>query len=206
MAFSFMCHTAVMPVYAELKDRSQSKMQNVSHCAIGFSALIYACTAVMAYLSFRDGTEANILDSFSQYYPQSYSCSMRVALVATFILTVPVLCFPGRQCYCSLFHKFGYVESPRLPLGQHCALTAAIIGLVLVLALYVPGLQAVFGIVGATSSVSLLFLCPGLCYLKIVEGPSSNPDKRQAITLVIAGAIILLVSLGGEFAKFAGVA
>ena len=157
-----MCHTAVLPVYSELKDRSQSKMQRVSHTAIGLSGLVYACTAVMSYLSFRDGTEANILDSFSQYYPQSYSCPLRVALVVTFILTVPVLCFPGRQCYCSLLHKFGYTTSPILPLGQHCALTGAIIGLVLLLALYVPGLQAVFGIVGATSSVSLLFLCPGL--------------------------------------------
>ncbi|XP_064515514.1 solute carrier family 38 member 6 isoform X5 [Pseudopipra pipra] len=52
MAFSFLCHTSVLPIYCELQSPSKSRMQNVTVTGIGLSFLIYFISALFGYLTF----------------------------------------------------------------------------------------------------------------------------------------------------------
>ncbi|PKU31842.1 sodium-coupled neutral amino acid transporter hypothetical protein [Limosa lapponica baueri] len=52
MAFSFLCHTSVLPIYCELRSPSKSRMQNVTVTGIGLSFLIYLMSALFGYLTF----------------------------------------------------------------------------------------------------------------------------------------------------------
>ncbi|NWQ88320.1 S38A6 protein, partial [Burhinus bistriatus] len=52
MAFSFLCHTSVLPIYCELRSPSKSRMQNVTVTGIALSFLIYFVSAVFGYLTF----------------------------------------------------------------------------------------------------------------------------------------------------------
>ncbi|XP_044870668.1 probable sodium-coupled neutral amino acid transporter 6 isoform X3 [Mauremys mutica] len=52
MAFSFLCHTSVLPIYCELQSPSKSRMQNVTNTGIGLSFLLYFVSALFGYLTF----------------------------------------------------------------------------------------------------------------------------------------------------------
>lgn len=67
MAFSFLCHTSVLPIYCELQSPSKRRMQKVTVTGIGLSFLIYFLSALFGYLTFYGkcilqvmlGTEVN---------------------------------------------------------------------------------------------------------------------------------------------------
>uniref|UniRef100_A0A8V8TRG7 Solute carrier family 38 member 6 n=1 Tax=Homo sapiens TaxID=9606 RepID=A0A8V8TRG7_HUMAN len=52
MAFSFLCHTSILPIYCELQSPSKKRMQNVTNTAIALSFLIYFISALFGYLTF----------------------------------------------------------------------------------------------------------------------------------------------------------
>ncbi|XP_049987242.1 sodium-coupled neutral amino acid symporter 1 [Alexandromys fortis] len=52
IAFAFVCHPSVLPIYSELKDRSQKKMQMVSNISFFAMFVMYFLTAIFGYLTF----------------------------------------------------------------------------------------------------------------------------------------------------------
>ena len=52
MTFSFVCHTAVLPIYAELKHPSVPRMQKVANTSIGLCFLLYSLAALFGFLTF----------------------------------------------------------------------------------------------------------------------------------------------------------
>lgn len=217
IAFSFVCHTTVLPAYAELRKRSKAKMQRVSHTAIGICWSVYGLTAVFGYLSFgsgavgddgvivRDdahGTEANLFDSFSDYDPKSRICVLRFLILLSFALIVPLLNYPARKSAIFILNRG---ESADTSWGIFYSITFGYIGVVLLLALFIPNIKVVFGLVGSTTSVTLMFLLPGIFYLKLIPGKLTSREKLPAVLHVAFGLLVMFVSLGGIFAKFAGV-
>ena len=216
IAFSFVCHTTVLPAYAELKERSKQRMQRVSHTAIFICWTVYGLTAIFGYLSFgssavvngklvRDdehATEANLFDSFSDYDPKSRICVLRFLILLSFALIVPLLNYPARKSAIFIINKGKSAETSS---GIFYTLTFSYIGVVLMLALFIPNIKVVFGLVGSTTSVTLMFLLPGIFYLKLMPGKLSSREKWPAVAHVTFGLLVMFVSLGGIFAKFAGV-
>ncbi|KAK2101694.1 hypothetical protein P7K49_019360, partial [Saguinus oedipus] len=58
IAFAFVCHPSVLPIYSELKDRSQKKMQMVSNISFFAMFVMYFLTAVFGYLTFYASASA----------------------------------------------------------------------------------------------------------------------------------------------------
>ncbi|CAB1335277.1 unnamed protein product [Coregonus sp. 'balchen'] len=52
LAFSFLCHTAVLPIYSEMDRPSKKRMQNVTNVSISLSFLLYLISALFGYLTF----------------------------------------------------------------------------------------------------------------------------------------------------------
>uniref|UniRef100_A0A8C2AE46 Solute carrier family 38 member 4 n=1 Tax=Cyprinus carpio TaxID=7962 RepID=A0A8C2AE46_CYPCA len=52
LAFAFVCHPEVLPIYSELKDRSRRKMQKVSNLSILAMLVMYLLSALFGYLTF----------------------------------------------------------------------------------------------------------------------------------------------------------
>ncbi|XP_069772376.1 probable sodium-coupled neutral amino acid transporter 6 isoform X4 [Narcine bancroftii] len=52
MAFSFLCHTSLLPIYCELQRPSKSKMQKVANIGIVLSFSVYMVSALFGYLTF----------------------------------------------------------------------------------------------------------------------------------------------------------
>ncbi|XP_075874180.1 putative sodium-coupled neutral amino acid transporter 6 isoform X2 [Nelusetta ayraudi] len=191
MAFSFLCHTAVLPIYCELDRPSKGKMQNVTNVSICLSVLLYLVSSVFGYLTFYAHVESELLLGYDKYLPHDIVVmTVRLAILLSVLLTVPLIHFPARKA--TLLLLFG-----RRPFSWpiHIVATLTIVGVVLLMAIFVPDIRNVFGVVGSTTSSCLLFIFPGIFYLKISNSSRRSFDSIGAAFLVVFGVIMGIFSL-----------
>ncbi|KAG7238496.1 hypothetical protein INR49_030769 [Caranx melampygus] len=190
MAFSFLCHTSVLPIYCELDRPSKSRMQNVTNVGISLSFLVYLISALFGYLTFYAHVDSELLLGYDKYLPQDIMVmTVRLAMLLSVLLTVPLIHFPARKAAIIMLcgeRPFSWLI--------HIIATLTILGVVLMLAIFVPDIRNVFGVVGSTTSSCLLFIFPGLFYLKISSQPLKSFDSIGAILLVIFGIIMGIIS------------
>ncbi|XP_033917881.1 solute carrier family 38 member 6 isoform X2 [Melopsittacus undulatus] len=191
MAFSFLCHTSVLPIYCELQSPSKSRMQNVTVTGIGLSFLIYFLSALFGYLTFYDKVDSELLQGYSRYLPHdTVIMTVKVAILFAVLLTVPLIHFPARKAVWMVFFS-------HLPVSWicHILVTLTLNTIVVLFAMYVPDIKNVFGVVGSTTSTCLLFVYPGLFYLKLSREDLLSRQKLGACALVVFGICVGLLSL-----------
>ncbi|MED6252577.1 hypothetical protein ATANTOWER_013859, partial [Ataeniobius toweri] len=95
LAFAFVCHPEVLPIYSELKDRSRRKMQTVSNLSIFAMLIMYMLSALFGYLTFYEKVEAELLHTFIKVYKfDTMLLLVRLAVLTAVTLTVPIVLFP----------------------------------------------------------------------------------------------------------------
>ncbi|XP_054256383.1 probable sodium-coupled neutral amino acid transporter 6 [Indicator indicator] len=191
MAFSFLCHTSVLPIFCELQSPSKSRMQSVTVTGIGLSFLIYFVSALFGYLTFYDKVDSELLQGYSRYLPHdTVIMTVKVAILFAVLLTVPLIHFPARKAVLMVFFS-------HIPVSWicHILVTLTLNTIVVLFAMYVPDMKNIFGVVGSTTSTCLLFVYPGLFYLKLSREDFLSPQKLGACALVIFGVCVGLLSL-----------
>ncbi|KAL1790551.1 putative sodium-coupled neutral amino acid transporter 6, partial [Sigmodon hispidus] len=191
MAFSFLCHTSILPIYCELRSPSKKRMQNVTNTAIAFSFLVYYVSALFGYLTFYDKVESELLRGYSKYLPHDVVVmAVKLCILFAVLLTVPLIHFPARKALMMmLFSNFPFSWI------RHSLTTLALNIIIVLLAVYVPDIRNVFGVVGASTSTCLIFVFPGLFYLKLSREDFLSWKKLGASLLLITGTLVGSFSL-----------
>ncbi|XP_016073906.1 PREDICTED: sodium-coupled neutral amino acid transporter 5 [Miniopterus natalensis] len=199
MAFAFVCHPEVLPIYTELCRPSKRRMQAVANVSIGAMFCMYGLTATFGYLTFYSSVKAEMLQMYSQ--KDLLILCVRLAVLLAVTLTVPVVLFPIRRALQQLLFPSKAFSWPR-----HVAIALILLVLVNVLVIYVPTIRDIFGVIGSTSAPSLIFILPSVFYLRIVpsevESLSSWP-KIQALCFGVLGILFMAISLGFMFINWA---
>ncbi|XP_020775334.2 probable sodium-coupled neutral amino acid transporter 6 [Boleophthalmus pectinirostris] len=191
MAFSFLCHTAVLPIYCELDRPTKTRMQRVTNISIGLSFILYLVSALFGYLTFYTHVDSELLQGYDTYLPRDVVVmTVRIAILLSVLLTVPLIHFPARKAVILLL--FG---SRPFSWWIHSLTTVCILAVVLTLAIFVPDIRNVFGVVGSTTSSCLLFVFPGLFYLRISNQRFRSLDYIGAVLLVLFGVMVGALSL-----------
>ncbi|XP_051051948.1 probable sodium-coupled neutral amino acid transporter 6 isoform X2 [Phodopus roborovskii] len=191
MAFSFLCHTSILPIYCELQSPSKKRMQNVTNTAIALSFLLYFVSALFGYLTFYDKVESELLQGYSKYLPHdAVVMAVKLCILFAVLLTVPLIHFPARKALMMiLFSNFPFSWI------RHSLTTLALNIIIVLLAIYVPDIRNVFGVVGASTSTCLIFVFPGLFYLKLSREDFLSWKKLGALSLLITGTLVGSFSL-----------
>ncbi|XP_074548811.1 putative sodium-coupled neutral amino acid transporter 6 [Halichoeres trimaculatus] len=191
MAFSFLCHTAILPIYCELDRPTKKRMQNVTNVSIGLSFVFYLISALFGYLTFYAHVDSELLLSYDAYLRHDIMVmTVRLAILLSVLLTVPLIQFPARKAVILLLRRdqsFSWLT--------HIAVTLMILAIVLLMAIFVPDIRHVFGVVGSTTSSCLLFVFPGIFYLKISGQPLKTFDSIGALVLLVFGLMMGITSL-----------
>uniref|UniRef100_A0A8C9KK81 Solute carrier family 38 member 5 n=1 Tax=Panthera tigris altaica TaxID=74533 RepID=A0A8C9KK81_PANTA len=201
MAFAFVCHPEVLPIYTELCRPSKHRMQAVANVSIGAMFCMYGLTATFGYLTFYNSMEAEMLHMYSQR--DLLILCVRLAVLLAVTLTVPVVLFPIRRALQQLFFPSRDFSWPR-----HVAIALILLVLVNVLVICVPTIRDIFGVIGSTSAPSLIFILPSIFYLRIVPTevePLYSWPKIQALCFGLLGVLFMAISLGFMFANWATV-
>ncbi|XP_026103349.1 probable sodium-coupled neutral amino acid transporter 6 isoform X2 [Carassius auratus] len=162
MAFSFLCHTAVLPIYCELHRPTKQRMQSVANVSIFLSFVVYLISALFGYLTFYTHVESELLLGYDTYLPRDVVVMVvRLAILLAVLFTVPLIHFPARKSLLMLCR--GEREFSWLSHSLSCFF---VLTLVLLLAIFIPDIRNVFGVVGSTTSTCLLFVYPGMFFFE----------------------------------------
>lgn len=192
LAFAFVCHPEVLPIYSELKDRSRRKMQTVSNISITGMLIMYLLAALFGYLTFYGEVEDELLHAYIKVYTFDTPLLMvRLAVLVAVTLTVPIVLFPIRTSVTTLLF-------PRRPFSwiRHFLIAAMLLALNNVLVILVPTIKYIFGFIGASSATMLIFILPAAFYLKLVKKePLRSPQKVGALIFLVVGIIFMSGSM-----------
>lgn len=194
LAFAFVCHPEVLPIYTELRDASKKRMQRVANISILAMFVMYLLTALFGYLTFYAAVESELLHTYSRVDPlDTLILCVRLAVLVAVTLTVPVVLFPIRRALLQIL----FPEKP-FHWARHIGIAFCLIFLVNVLVIFVPSIRDIFGLIGATSAPSLIFILPGIFYIRIVpkdQEPLMSRAKIQAACFAALGFIFMVMSL-----------
>ncbi|CAB1441398.1 unnamed protein product [Pleuronectes platessa] len=194
LAFAFVCHPEVLPIYTELSNPTKRRMQNIGNVSILGMFIMYFLTAIFGYLTFYENTEAELLHTYSKVdLLDSLILCVRLAVLVAVTLTVPVVLFPIRRALLQILF-------PGKPFHwlRHIAIAVCLLFSVNLLVIFVPNIRYIFGIIGATTAPSLIFILPGLFYIRIIpsdQEPMNSRPKIQASCFTALGFIFMTMSL-----------
>ncbi|XP_028913713.1 sodium-coupled neutral amino acid transporter 4 isoform X1 [Ornithorhynchus anatinus] len=192
LAFAFVCHPEVLPIYSELKDRSRRKMQAVSNLSITGMLIMYLLAALFGYLTFYGEVEDELLHAYTKVYTfDTLLLMVRLAVLVAVTLTVPIVLFPIRTSVTTLLF-------PKRPFSwiRHFLIAAVILALNNVLVILVPTIKYIFGFIGASSATLLIFILPAAFYLRLVKKePLRSPQKIGAVVFLVVGIIFMIGSM-----------
>ncbi|KAG1708989.1 hypothetical protein DVH05_022621 [Phytophthora capsici] len=186
--FAFTCQVNVFSIYTELQRPCIRRMNKVVDRATLISFLIYLSIGVVAYLAFgpqlvEPKYKGNILLSFP--LNDTLIAISRAAITFTVAVAFPLNIFPCRFTIDMMFFSNSEDSWPR-----HVAVTSGLVLLALLLAIFCPSINVVFGIIGGTCSTVVCFCFPAAFILKLEDGPLLGPKKIGPVLLFV-GAIVM---------------
>uniref|UniRef100_A0A8C6HWQ6 Amino acid transporter transmembrane domain-containing protein n=1 Tax=Mus spicilegus TaxID=10103 RepID=A0A8C6HWQ6_MUSSI len=151
MAFAFVCHPEVLPIYTELKDPSKRKMQHISNLSIAVMYVMYFLAALFGYLTFYDGVESELLHTYSKVDPfDVLILCVRVAVLIAVTLTVPIVLFPVRRAIQQMLF-----QNQEFSWLRHVLIATGLLTCINLLVIFAPNILGIFGII-EPQRVSLL--------------------------------------------------
>uniref|UniRef100_A0A3B3QZ24 Solute carrier family 38 member 5a n=1 Tax=Paramormyrops kingsleyae TaxID=1676925 RepID=A0A3B3QZ24_9TELE len=194
LAFAFVCQPVVLPIYTELRKPTKKRMQTVANISVFAMTVMYLLAAIFGYLTFYDEVESELLYTYQKVSSADrLILGVRLAVLVAVVLTVPVVIFPIRTALLQLL-------APNRPFNwvRHSSVAFGLLVLVNTLVIFVPNIKDIFGVIGATSAPSLIFILPGLFYIRIVpenlETMKSRP-KIQAACFTGLGFLLMVMSI-----------
>ncbi|XP_027714773.1 sodium-coupled neutral amino acid transporter 1 [Vombatus ursinus] len=188
IAFAYVCHQAVLPVYKDLKERSLKNMKIVTNVSILSMCFLYLMTAFFGYLTFYGKVHSSLLHK----YPDDdiLILIVRLSVMMAVTLTIPVLFLTSRESLAELLKK-AYFN-----LGERIVIAVVILGLVDLLVICVPTMKDIFGVLGTTTANMLIFIIPTILFLKITSQDSDKKNERLgAMSLLGLGIIFSTISI-----------
>lgn len=194
LAFAFVCHPEVLPIYTELRNATKKRMQTVANISILAMFVMYLLTALFGFLTFYNAVESELLHTYSRVDPLDVLIlCVRLAVLVAVTLTVPVVLFPIRRALLQTL----FPDKP-FSWARHISIAFCLIFLVNLLVIFVPSIRDIFGLIGATSAPTLIFILPGIFYIRIVpedQEPMKSRPKIQAACFAGLGFIFMIMSL-----------
>ncbi|XP_036998332.2 putative sodium-coupled neutral amino acid transporter 8 isoform X3 [Artibeus jamaicensis] len=181
ICFGFQCHEAAVSIYCSMGNQSLSHWALVSVLSLLACCLVYSLTGVYGFLTFGTEVSADILMS----YPGDDGLIIvaRVLFAVSIVTVYPIVLFLGRSVMqdfwrrscCQVFGLRALADPSGL--GVRMLLTVLWVTVTLAMALFLPDLSEIIGIIGGISSF-FIFIFPGLCLICAVSTEPIGPWAR----------------------------
>eukprot|EP00026_Physarum_polycephalum_P007672 Phypoly_transcript_07737.p1 GENE.Phypoly_transcript_07737~~Phypoly_transcript_07737.p1 ORF type:complete len:474 (+),score=61.35 Phypoly_transcript_07737:98-1519(+) len=204
IVYAYTCHTQAIPVYAELRDRTSRAMFRVICGGVFLSFFLYFTTGIFGYLTFGREIQDNILKN---YDPKKWEVLLgRILVCSAVLLGYPMSTWVMKDSFEQIYF---YVQEKRalyrkfdvdddLPLArmvtwrQNLLETIALLAISISIAILIPKINVVFGLVGSTCSVTLNFILPGLMYSKLLRRFPPKDPLAWSTRIHKAGPVVLV--------------
>ncbi|KAF0690286.1 Aste57867_18312 [Aphanomyces stellatus] len=190
--FAFTNQPNVFSIFTELQRPCIRRMEKVVDRATYASFSIYLTIGLTAYFAFGHTladpiNKGNILLSFPM--SDALIAVARAAITFTVAVAFPLNIFPCRFSLDMMF--FATAKESHV---RHVVVSVSLVLASLVLAIFCPNINVIFGVIGGTCSTIVCFCFPAAFILKLEPGPLCSRAKLGPLVLFVGAAIIGTVS------------
>ena len=184
LSFGFAASPIMYPVMQTLRDPTNNRVLSVANKSILISGIAYFTIGLMGYMTFQDSASGDVLRNFGAE-KGSWGVLMRTMKLlycVSMATCVPVVFITLRETLTPVVLRVcRSPESQReMSKGQDIGLNAVLFGSSLAMAFYIPNVEFVFGLVGATSCSTLIFTAPSLIFLSATSDNVGSYAKASS--------------------------
>ncbi|XP_012229561.1 putative sodium-coupled neutral amino acid transporter 11 isoform X1 [Linepithema humile] len=197
MAFAFMCHHNTFLIYGSIERATQQKWDVVTHWSLFTSFLIAAIFGVVGYATFTSYVQGDLMENYC--WDDDLMNFARVMFSGTILLTFPIECFVTREVLMTAIKGTDELEGHEAYVPnsdrKYLIITLTIVSVAYLISMLTDCLGVVLELNGILAAVPLAYVLPGLCYLKLEEGPILSSKKLPALGLMTAGILAAISGL-----------
>ncbi|KAL6074452.1 amino acid transmembrane transporter [Balamuthia mandrillaris] len=187
--YAFSSHINIFSISQELHEPTQRRLDLVALGTALLALIVYTIIGVFGYLSFLGDTEDNILKNYDVDNKPIQIGAM--ALTISIVFYIPLNTHPCRITVDWMLFRNQSKFPQRL---RYLIETIVLVFLALVLAIAVPSIVVVFGLLGATATAMCCYIMPPALHLKIGVERWYHPRAWLSWLLVIGGSITAIAS------------
>ena len=189
-SLAYACQCQLFVVYDSLEDASITRMETIVAVSLKIVAFVYCTVAVLGYTTYIDSVDGNVLKNFS---PNFILDLIKMGFAVSVVVGFPLMIFPCRQSIHTLFFSQQPTEGiasskTYIEPFMFKAITLSIVLLTMMVALFIPNVETILGLTGATMGSFICFIFPGIIFTK------ASPKEETGIPkFVLTVGCILLV-------------
>ncbi|XP_062133895.1 putative sodium-coupled neutral amino acid transporter 10 isoform X2 [Drosophila sulfurigaster albostrigata] len=174
------CQMQLFEVFDSINNQSLDKLNGIVRNATWICTLVYISVGFFGYVAYCQHTfSGNILINLS---PSFGSDIIKIGFVLSIAFSFPLVIFPCRASIYSLLYRKGHVEnSSYIPERRFRFITLFIVVFSLCVALVIPSVELIIGLVGSTIGVAICIMFPASSFRKIIKKESTERTLAQFV-------------------------
>ncbi|XP_036332005.1 putative sodium-coupled neutral amino acid transporter 10 isoform X1 [Rhagoletis pomonella] len=174
------CQMQLFEVFESINNQSVEKLNGIVRNATWICTFVYIAVGYFGYVAFCTQTfSGNILLNFS---PSFGSDVIKIGFVLSVAFSFPLVIFPCRASIYSLLYRKGHTDNTAyIPETRFKVITICLVSCALCIALMIPSVELIIGLVGSTIGVAICIMFPAFCFRKIVKKDSTERSLAQFI-------------------------
>ncbi|XP_067630642.1 putative sodium-coupled neutral amino acid transporter 10 isoform X2 [Eurosta solidaginis] len=176
-------------VFESINNQSIEKLNGIVRNATWICTFVYIAVGFFGYVAFcTQSFSGNILMNFS---PSFGSDVIKIGFVLSVAFSFPLVIFPCRVSLYSLLYRKGHTDNTGyIPETRFKLITTCLVSSSLGIALLIPSVELIIGLVGSTIGVAICIMFPALCFRKIVTKQST---ERALAQFIYVGGFCLMI-------------
>jgi len=188
-SLAYACQCQLFVVYDSLEDASLMRMETIVTTSLKIVTFVYCTVAILGYTTYVDIVDGNVLKNFS---PNFVLDLIKIGFAISVVVGFPLMIFPCRQSIHTLFFSQqpmeGIASKTYIEPFMFKAITLCIVLSTMMVALFIPNVETIVGLTGATMGSFICFIFPGIIFTKAFPKEETGISK-----FVLTIGCILLV-------------
>ncbi|XP_011183009.2 putative sodium-coupled neutral amino acid transporter 10 isoform X2 [Zeugodacus cucurbitae] len=183
------CQMQLFEVFESINNQSVEKLNGIVRNATWICTFVYIAVGFFGYVAFCTQTfSGNILMNFS---PSFGSDVIKIGFVLSVAFSFPLVIFPCRASIYSLLYRKGHTDnSGYIPETRFKVITTCLVCCALCIALMIPSVELIIGLVGSTIGIAICIMFPAFCFRKIVK---KDTTERSLAQFIFVGGFCLMI-------------
>uniref|UniRef100_A0A1I8PLK5 Amino acid transporter transmembrane domain-containing protein n=2 Tax=Stomoxys calcitrans TaxID=35570 RepID=A0A1I8PLK5_STOCA len=193
------CQMQLFEVFTTINNQSLEKLNGIVRNATWICTFVYIAVGFFGYVAFCTQTfSGNILINLS---PSFGSDVIKIGFVLSVAFSFPLVIFPCRASLYSLLYRKGQMDvSAYIPETRFKIITLFIVIFSLCVALMIPSVELIIGLVGSTIGVAICIMFPAACYRSIIR--KDTMERSLAQLIIICGFCLMIL---GTYANLSAI-
>ena len=189
--FGFSNQLNAVEIYSEMNPRSPKEFTWICFYAVGLVWIAYTLVAFGGLAVFGTAVQGNVLKSFGALGLTPFAAIAFLGIFLKVVLTYPLIQFPSRE---AVLHLLGVHDVRNCSTRMFTTTTVVLSGAAFTVAIFVPTVTVLFGVLGAVCSSLFAFILPVIFAERMPDVVGSEallkPLMRAMLGFGVAGGVV----------------